>query len=171
MNPIIANDILIIGVDPGIRNTAIAAIHFDGEEKKVLDGIMLKSVPVSHKKYVPDSNVLEIIGRKLNDIIRKYSGWNMVIGVEAVFHTKFLTSAVQTAKVIGVCHYIAGTHLLTCLEISPPTVKKALGLSTKDGKEQVVKRAEGLLGIKLETHHMADACGIAIASQDKAVKT
>ena len=164
MKNIIANDLLVIGVDPGIRNTAITAIHFESDKKTVLCFSMLKSVAKSHKKYAPDSVVLEKIGRKLDDIINKYSGWNMVVAVESVFHTKFLTSAVQTGKVIGVCHYISGTYCLPCLEISPPTVKKALGLSTKDKKEQIVKRAEALLGVKMETHHLADSCGIAIAA-------
>lgn len=163
MSEIVANDILIIGVDPGLRNTAITAIHFDKGEKRLLHAQMLKSVGKSHKKYIPDSLVLEQIGRNLQKLIRQFAGWTTVVGVESVFHTKFLMSASQTAKVIGVCQYVSAQHWLPCIEISPPTVKKALGLSGKADKKEMVNRAETMLGTEFETHHLADSCGVAIA--------
>ena len=167
MGSIIPSDVIVIGVDPGIRNTAITTIHFDRDKKNVIDSIMLKSVGKSHKNYQPDSVVLNEIGHVLLSTVRAFAGWNMVIGVEAVFQASHRTAVVQTAKVIGVCDYIAGLHGMQCIEVSPPTVKKALGLKGNAKKDEILPRAEKLLGRTIETHHVADSIGVCIATHLK----
>ena len=147
----------VMGVDPGLKNTGSAVLQYKNNK---LDKVLHDSLIRSKKDY-PERDKIYQIGNEIDSIIDEYEV--NIVGVESIFWSKNVTSALSTAKIIGVVNYISVLKNLPCFEINPQTVKKALGFNRKSNKKEIKARVELLTGIELGSHHTADAIGVAIA--------
>ena len=153
----------VIGIDPGIRNTGVAVLSYDTYGKRVVEYHHL----IKNLQKVPYEKALVYIGDEINKIVDSlhcdFEYTQFIIATESIFISQNLNSAINTGKVIGMIQYIAHTKSLPFFEIHPSHVKKALGGNSKTSKDQIIKRVEMLTGKILDSHHIADAVGIALA--------
>lgn len=157
------NSYKVIGIDPGIRNTGVAVLDYDAYGKRIVEYHHL----IKNPQKVPYEEALVYIGDEINKIVdnlhRDFEYAQFVIAVESIFISRNLNSAINTGKVIGMIQYIAHTNELPFFEIHPSHVKSALGAGAKANKKEIIKRVEMLTGKVLDSHHIADAVGIALA--------
>ena len=158
-----ALDVIIIGIDPGIRNAGISAVRFE-EDKKIVE----QAHYLTSKVGTPDEEVLHMISSKLREVLDGYKGRFVGLAIEAVFFGWNISSAMRTAKVIGICQYTSWHYDLQCIELAPTAVKKLIGLKGNVKKELVGKRVEELTNSKFRNDHVSDSVAIAIAAHNQA---
>ena len=146
----------IVGIDPGLRNTAYACIENE-------------MVRVGDLKTKTKQPVGESLAHLHSMILRQvfYQFQPDLIAIEGVFYTPRVGSSyLNTAAVIGIIEMIAYQRNVKTVQYSPPSIKKFIcgnGRANKDDvKQAVIQRYAHAPDIvkSIKSHHHADAVAI-----------
>lgn len=148
---------IILGVDPGIANTGLAVVSYDGFKFTLLESETIKTDPEQSEPIR-----LLTIFQRTNELLETHRMAGAV-AVEKVFHNKNISSSISTGKVMGVISLVSTLHQRDYLEFTPQQVKRASGLGHDAEKKNIKRVAEGIVRTKLKTHHEADAILCAIS--------
>ena len=148
---------IIIGIDPGIRNTGWGIINnFENKLQHIDHGVI---VPDSEET---DATRLFFISSNLDKILNKYKPSLAVI--EKIFVSASGESALKLGMARGVAlNVIASKKNILIKELAARFVKKAITGSGAADKNQIKFMIEKLLGKEVKKLDASDALAIAIA--------
>ena len=148
---------IIIGIDPGIRNTGWGIINnFENKLQHIDHGVI---VPDSEES---DATRLFFISSNLDKILNKYKPSLAVI--EKIFVSASGESALKLGMARGVAlNVIASKKNILIKELAARFVKKAITGSGAADKNQIKFMIEKLLGKEVKKLDASDALAIAIA--------
>lgn len=152
-------NLIILGIDPGIADTGYGVIKKEGGKLLCLD---YGSIKTSSKIEIPDR--LEIINLELNNIIKKYKP--NLISVEQLFFCKNVKTALVVGQARGVVLLTAKQNKLKIIEFTPLQIKQAVSAYGKATKDQVQKMVKIILNLKTipQPDDAADALAAAICA-------
>ena len=150
-------DKIIIGIDPGIRNTGWGIIrHFQNKIEHIEHGVI---VPEPNEN---DAIRLHFISINLEKIINKYNPTIAVI--EKIFVSASGESALKLGMARGVAlNILASKKTIFIKELAARNVKKSLTGTGSADKKQIKFMVEKLLGQSVKKLDASDALAIAIA--------
>jgi crossover junction endodeoxyribonuclease RuvC len=147
---------VVLGIDPGTRQTGYAVVEATGDSALVLD-----SGAISAPGRYPFQERLRIIYDGLVELLTRYSPDE--IAVEDVFVKKNARVALKIGHVRGVALLVAARHELPVGEYSPGEIKQAIVGSGSASKEQVKFMVTALLRlIEIPGEDEADALAVAL---------
>ena len=151
---------VIIGIDPGIRNTGWGIIsNFENKLQHIDHGVI---VPEAQET---DASRLFFISSHLDKILNNYKPSLAVI--EKIFVSASGESALKLGMARGVAlNIIASKKNILIKELAARFVKKAITGSGASDKNQIKFMIEKLLGKKVEKLDASDALAIAIAGSN-----
>ena len=147
----------ILGIDPGYAQTGWGVVESDGQHNRPVSFGVIKTSTTQ-----PDSDRIHFIAKSVGELATKHNV--DICGMEDIFFTKNVSSAIPVAKVIGAC-----IHQLSLLEIpvrlySPPTIKTVVTGYGGAEKHQVQEMVRILLGFDKipKPDHASDALAAAL---------
>ena len=148
---------IIIGIDPGIRNTGWGIINnFENKLQHIDHGVIVPDTEES------DPTRLFFISSNLDKILNKYKPSLAVI--EKIFVSASGESALKLGMARGVAlNVIASKKNILIKELAARFVKKAITGSGAADKNQIKFMIEKLLGKEVKKLDASDALAIAIA--------
>ena len=151
---------VIIGIDPGIRNTGWGIIsNFENKLQHIDHGVIVPN------KEESDASRLFYISSHLDEILNNYKPSLAVI--EKIFVSASGESALKLGMARGVAiNVIASKKNIQTLELSARFVKKAITGSGAADKNQIKFMIEKLLGKRVSKLDASDALAIAIAGSN-----
>ena len=155
---------VIIGIDPGIRNTGWGIIsNFENKLQHIDHGVI---VPVAEGS---DASRLFFISSHLDKILNIYKPSLAVI--EKIFVSASGESALKLGMARGVAlNVIASKKNIIIKELAARFVKKAITGSGAADKNQIKFMIEKLLGKRVDKFDASDALAIAIAGSNSSNK-
>ena len=150
-------DKIIIGIDPGIRNTGWGIIrHFQNKIEHIEHGVI---VPKPNEN---DAIRLHFISVNLEKIINNYNP-NIAV-IEKIFVSASGESALKLGMARGVAlNVLASKKTIFIKELAARNVKKSLTGTGSADKKQIKFMVEKLLGQSVKKLDASDALAIAIA--------
>ena len=151
---------IIIGIDPGIRNTGWGIINNSENKLQHIDhGVIVPDTEGS------DASRLFFISSNLDKLLNKYKPSFAVI--EKIFVSASGESALKLGMARGVAlSVIASKKNIIIKELAARYVKKAITGSGSADKNQIKFMIEKLLGKRVEKLDASDALAIAIAGSN-----
>jgi crossover junction endodeoxyribonuclease RuvC len=149
--------IRILGVDPGLAETGYGVIDSGGSRLvHVTHGVI--STPAD----METGERLLCIYDRLSALIKEYSPDEA--GIENIFFTKNITSAIPVAQARGVALLLFSRRALAVGDYPPPVIKRAVVGYGRAEKKQVQELVRLLLGLREipRPDHAADALAAAI---------
>lgn len=146
---------VVLGVDPGSRNTGFGIIH--GEGDKLLH---LASGRIHAGGRPSLENRLRQIYDALADLIQQHRP--QALALEEIFLATNVRSAFILGQVQGVVLLAAAQSSLPVFQYAATTVKKAVVGYGQATKTQVQMMIEHLLGLKITNEHAADALAVSL---------
>jgi crossover junction endodeoxyribonuclease RuvC len=147
---------VVLGIDPGTRQTGYAVVEATGDIAIVVDSGALSASPGN-----PLHERLGIIYEGLLDIVERYQPDE--IAIEDVFVKKNVKVALKIGHMRGVALLVAAVHDLPVGEYSPGAVKQAIVGSGSASKEQVKFMVTALLKLaEVPGEDEADALAVAL---------
>ena len=155
---------VIIGIDPGIRNTGWGIIsNFENKLQHIDHGVI---VPITEGS---DASRLFFISSHLDKILNIYKPSLAVI--EKIFVSASGESALKLGMARGVAlNVIASKKNIIIKELAARFVKKAITGSGAADKNQIKFMIEKLLGKRVDKFDASDALAIAIAGSNSGNK-
>lgn len=147
---------IILGIDPGLRNTGFGIIEKLGNKLNyIADGTL----------HSDSSATLAVRLKELHlgicEIIKTYKP--EICGIEETFVTQNVTSTLRLGQARGAIILAPALYDLPIYEFAPNKIKKAVVGVGHAGKEQVQHMVSILLGrVKPKSADSADALAIAI---------
>lgn len=143
-----------LGIDPGIEQTGWVLLSYDKAYHIVNKGTIKTSSECSTGERLQQIHtaIYNIAEHQLD-----------MIACEQVYFNRNVSSALSTAKVIGVMELIAHRWQIPCLTFTPQQAKMASGLGGKAQKKQVRLMMQKLCRKEFANMHESDACAVAIA--------
>lgn len=159
MTPLKENNV-IIGIDPGIRNTGWGIIsNFENKLQHIDHGV------IAPNKEETDASRLFYISSHLDEILNNYKPSLAVI--EKIFVSASGESALKLGMARGVAlNVIASKKNILIKELAARFVKKAITGSGAADKNQIKFMIEKLLGKRVDKLDASDALAIAIAGSN-----
>ena len=150
-------DKIIIGIDPGIRNTGWGIIRcFQNKVEHVEHGV------IAPEPNENDAIRLHFISINLEKIINKYNPTIAVI--EKIFVSASGESALKLGMARGVAlNILASKKTISIKELAARNIKKSLTGTGSADKKQIKFMVEKLLGQSVKQLDASDALAIAIA--------
>ena len=160
----IKNQIIILGIDPGIADTGFGVIRSQNGE---LSCLAYGSIKTSAKMELGDR--LEIINLKLSELIKKYQPG--LIAIEELFFCNNAKTALVVGQARGVAVLTAKLNKVRSVEFTPYQVKQAVSAYGHAGKNQVQRMVKLILNLKElpRPDDAADALAIAICASNNIV--
>lgn len=151
---------VIIGIDPGIRNTGWGIIsNFENKLQHIDHGVIVPNTEET------DASRLFYISSHLDEILNNYKPSFAVI--EKIFVSASGESALKLGMARGVAlNVIASKKNILIIELSARFVKKAITGSGAADKNQIKFMIEKLLGKRVDKLDASDALAIAIAGSN-----
>ena len=151
---------VIIGIDPGIRNTGWGIIsNFENKLQHIDHGVIVPN------KEETDASRLFYISSHLDEILNNYKPSLAVI--EKIFVSASGESALKLGMARGVAlNVIASKKNILIKELAARFVKKAITGSGAADKNQIKFMIEKLLGKRVDKLDASDALAIAIAGSN-----
>ena len=151
---------VIIGIDPGIRNTGWGIIsNFENKLQHIDHGVIVPNTEES------DASRLFYISSHLDEILNNYKPSLAVI--EKIFVSASGESALKLGMARGVAlNVIASKKNILIIELAARFVKKAITGSGAADKNQIKFMIEKLLGKRVDKLDASDALAIAIAGSN-----
>jgi crossover junction endodeoxyribonuclease RuvC len=151
------NNLVILGIDPGLADTGFGIIKKQGSEIEMIDYGCIKTSP----KEPLEIRLVEIY-KSLNKIIKIHKP--DLISIEKLFFGKNVKTAIAVGQARGVIMLAAGKHKLNIKEFTPPQIKLALTSHGQADKNQVKQMVKNVLNLaKLpKSDDAADALATAI---------
>ncbi len=146
---------VILGVDPGSRNTGFGVIQSEGERL-----LHLASGRIHAGRPPALENRLRQIYDGLTALIAEHQP--QALALEEIFLAANVHSAFTLGQVRGVVLLAAAQASLPIYQYSPATVKKAVVGYGQATKAQVQLMVEHLLGLKVDNEHAADALAVGV---------
>jgi crossover junction endodeoxyribonuclease RuvC len=147
----------ILGIDPGYAQTGWGVVDSNGQHHRPVSyGVITTSPDMIDQLRI--HTIANAIGKIAED--QKVD----ICGMEDIFFTKNISSAINVAKVIGAaCHQLACQDLEVRL-FSPMTIKTVVTGYGKADKNQVQQMVKLLLGFESipRPDHSADALAAAL---------
>lgn len=147
----------ILGIDPGFADTGWGVVDSNGQRHRPVSyGVIKTGADMTPQLRI--HTIANAIGRLAGE--QKVD----ICGMEDIFFTKNISSAISVAKVIGAaCHQLAAQHVEVRL-FSPVTIKTVVtgyGGADKNQVQQMVKVLLGFSDIP-KPDHAADALAAAL---------
>ena len=151
---------VIIGIDPGIRNTGWGIIsNFENKLQHIDHGVIVPN------KQETDASRLFYISSHLDEILNNYKPSLAVI--EKIFVSASGESALKLGMARGVAlNVIASKKNILIIELTARFVKKAITGSGAADKNQIKFMIEKLLAKRVDKLDASDALAIAIAGSN-----
>jgi crossover junction endodeoxyribonuclease RuvC len=146
---------VILGVDPGSRDTGFGVIQ---EEREKL--LHLASGRIHAGSRPALENRLRQIYDGLTELIQQHQP--QALALEEIFLASNVRSAFILGQVRGVVLLAAAQSSLPIFQYSATTVKKAVVGYGQATKAQVQLMIEHLLGLKITNEHAADALAVSV---------
>ena len=147
----------VLGIDPGLASTGWGIIDSSGSRHKYIDHGTIST----SSKESPEGRLLGIY-RELTALIDSFKPAGM--GIETLFFTKNISSALPVAQARGVVLLAAAERGLSIGEYSPVTIKQSVVGTGGADKNQVQEMVRILLGLQdvPKPDHAADALAAAV---------
>lgn len=147
----------ILGIDPGYAQTGWGVVETNGQHNRPVSfGVIRTSADQL------DNDRIHFIAKSVGELALQHQ--IDICGMEDIFFTKNVSSAIPVAKVIGAC-----VHQLALLSIpvrlySPPTIKTVVTGYGGAEKRQVQEMVKILLGFESipKPDHASDALAAAL---------
>jgi crossover junction endodeoxyribonuclease RuvC len=146
----------ILGIDPGYAQTGWGVVESDGQHNRPVSFGVIKTSATQQ-----DSDRIHFIAKSVGELAVQHRV--VICGMEDIFFTKNVSSAIPIAKVIGAC-----VHQLALLDIpvrlySPPTIKTVV-TGYGGAEHQVQEMVRILLGFEKipKPDHASDALAAAL---------
>ena len=153
---ILNNSQLIIGIDPGIRNTGWGIVRlFENRFSHVDHGVIIPSTIDN------DPVRLNFISLELNSVLKKYKPTSA--SIEKIFVHASGESALKLGMARGVALQVLASAKLSIIELAARLIKKSLTGSGSADKIQVKFMVENILNVSVDKLDASDALAIAIA--------
>ena len=150
-------DCVVIGIDPGIRNTGWGVIRIEGNNLLHLCHGVIKT-----EDNESDALRLNFIANSLDEIIKKYKP--DIAAIEKIFVSNSGESALKLGMARGVALNSLVSHKQILIkELAARYIKKAITGTGAADKDQIKYMIEKLLGKIVVQSDAADALAIAIA--------
>lgn len=151
------DNLLIMGIDPGIAILGYGLLEYKGNSFKVID-----YGAVTTKAGTPMSERLTIIHSQLIELIEKYKP--EAYAVEELFFNKNVKTALTVAHARGVAIVAAADLGVPIFEYTPLQVKQAVVGYGRADKKQMQQMVKILLNLKEvpKPDDVADALAVAI---------
>jgi len=148
-----------LGIDPGIANTGFAIVGLSENRYTLMkcECIQTDADKENGRRYAE-------IFHRLSEILLDNPVDAVV--VESVFHNKNVSSSKTTAGVIAVVELLCAQLTVPLMQLTPQTVKGAVGCLGSASKSEVMRNVKVLLKTSFENlkiHHASDAAAAAIA--------
>ena len=151
------SDCVVIGIDPGIRNTGWGVIRVEGNNLHHLCHGVIKT-----EDNGSDALRLNFIANSLDEIIKKYKP--DIAAIEKIFVSNSGESALKLGMARGVALNSLVSHKQILIkELAARYIKKAITGTGAADKDQIKYMIEKLLGKIVVQSDAADALAIAIA--------
>ena len=151
------SDCVVIGIDPGIRNTGWGVIRVEGNNLLHLCHGVIKT-----EDNESDALRLNFIAKSLDEIIKKYKP--DIAAIEKIFVSNSGESALKLGMARGVALNSLISHKQIIIkELAARYIKKAITGTGAADKDQIKYMIEKLLGKIVVQSDAADALAIAIA--------
>lgn len=147
----------VLGIDPGLASTGWGIIDSSGTRHRYIDHGTIST----SSRELPERRLLSLY-REITSLIDAFKPSGM--GIETLFFTKNISSALPVAQARGVVLLAAGEKGLAVGEYSPVTIKQSVVGAGGAAKAQVQEMVRILLGLQdiPEPDHAADALAAAI---------
>ena len=150
-------DCVVIGIDPGIRNTGWGVIRIEGNNLLHLCHGVIKT-----EDNQSDALRLNFIANSLDEIIKKYKP--DIATIEKIFVSNSGESALKLGMARGVAlNSLVSNKQIIIKELAARYIKKAITGTGAADKDQIKYMIEKLLGKTVVQSDAADALAIAIA--------
>ena len=150
-------DCVVIGIDPGIRNTGWGVIRVEGNNLLHLCHGVIKT-----EDNESDALRLNFIAKSLDEIIKKYKP--DIATIEKIFVSNSGESALKLGMARGVAlNSLVSQRQIIIKELAARYIKKAITGTGAADKDQIKYMIEKLLGKIVVQSDAADALAIAIA--------
>jgi crossover junction endodeoxyribonuclease RuvC len=147
---------VVLGIDPGARQTGYAVVEAGGDTALVLD-----SGAISVSPRYPFHERLRVIYESLAEIVTRYTPDE--IAIEDVFVKRNVRVALKIGHIRGVALLVAAMHEVPIGEYSPGAIKQAIVGSGSASKEQVKFMVTALLKLaEVPGEDEADALAVAL---------
>lgn len=146
---------VILGVDPGSRDTGFGVIRGEGEHL-----LHLASGRIHTGRPPSLENRLRQIYDDLTALIQEHQP--RALALEEIFLAANVRSAFILGQVRGVVLLAAAQAAVPIFHYPPATVKKAVVGYGQATKAQVQLMIEHLLGLKVTNEHAADALAVGV---------
>jgi crossover junction endodeoxyribonuclease RuvC len=148
---------IILGIDPGYAQTGWGVVESDGQHNRPVSFGVIKT-PTS----LADNVRIHSIAKAVGEIALQYKV--DICGMEDIFFTKNISSAIPVAKVIGACIHQLSIQDIAVRLYSPPTIKTVVTGFGGAEKRQVQEMVRILLGFDRlpRPDHAADALAAAL---------
>ncbi|OGJ49977.1 crossover junction endodeoxyribonuclease RuvC [Candidatus Peregrinibacteria bacterium RIFOXYB2_FULL_32_7] len=152
---------IILGLDPGTATTGFGIIKKIDNEFEILDFGCIET-----KAKLPLEDRLLQISNDLESLIKKYKP--DVAGIEEIFFTNNIKTAISVSHARGVLLYILKKHKVPIKHFTPTEIKSSITGYGKADKHQVQKMIQIILNLSEipKPDDAADALAIAIASSN-----
>jgi len=151
------SDCVVIGIDPGIRNTGWGVIRVEGNNLHHLSHGVIQT-----EDNGSDAMRLNFISNSLDEIIKKYKP--DIAAIEKIFVSNSGESALKLGMARGVALNSLVSHKQILIkELAARYIKKAITGTGAADKDQIKYMIEKLLGKIVVQSDAADALAIAIA--------
>lgn len=147
----------VLGIDPGIAQTGYCLLHHHPKNQKY-HFVAAGTARTKVEQEIGDR--LIVIDRTLCELIDKYAVDKII--VEHVFFNRNVSSALSTAKVIGIVEMIGARNAIPVDLATPQQVKASSGMGAKADKKQVRNIMEKLIRHQFRSYHESDACAAAV---------
>lgn len=147
---------IILGIDPGLRNTGWGLIESNGIKEKHIDNGVVKTV-----EKLSMEEKLKLIYNGVTKIIKEYKP--NAIAVEKIFVNINPESSLKLGQARGIIFLVAGLNQLKVSEYSPNNIKKNLVGYGHASKLQIKEMLKIFFpNINISCEDSADAIAVAI---------
>ncbi|NUQ81903.1 MAG: crossover junction endodeoxyribonuclease RuvC [Bacteroidetes bacterium] len=151
--------LIIIGIDPGTRQTGYGIIRFERQVQTQLAAGLIRL-----DARLPIHDRLVTLFSKLNTLIEAYQPSHL--GIETAFINKNVASTMKLGHARGVILLSAAQAGLQIVELSPREIKRQITGNGNAGKPQVSAMVTRLLNLPEapEPYDVTDALAIALST-------
>lgn len=148
---------VVLGIDPGLAATGYGVVRAEGGRFAWVEHGVIRT----DSKDRPGLR-LSVIAQGLEDLLLRVQP--QIAGVESLFFTKNISSAIPVAQARGVVLLTLEKHGIIAEEYTPQIIKQAVVGAGQADKEQVTQMVRIILGLEEAPRpdHAADALAAAI---------
>lgn len=154
---------IVLGIDPGLRNTGYGVVARRGARLVALDGGVIETAA-----SLPPERRLALIHARVAELLDEHAP--VAMAVEDVFFGINASSAFAVGQARGAALLAAGQRAVPCAAYTPQQVKGAVCGSGRADKGQVQRMVQALLSLPAPPRpdHAADALAVAVCHVNRA---